>query len=145
MEPHEWHSKLNKLVQSKAILSFMIDKVRENKKLQTLQQSQWDKGEDRDGQILGVYSRATEILSGGAKKEGEPFNLKDTGAFREATRLDGYLKSNGVEWDLDSEDAKTTLLETEISDKIFGLQIENESEMIDELEEIFINILERKL
>lgn len=39
------------------------------------------KGEDEDGDIIGIYSRATELMSGGRKKEGDPFDLNDTGAF----------------------------------------------------------------
>jgi hypothetical protein len=40
-----------------------------------------DKGVDEDGDIIGLYSRATELMSGGRKKEGDPFDLNDTGAF----------------------------------------------------------------
>lgn len=39
------------------------------------------KGEDEDGDVIGLYSRATELFSGGRKQEGDPFDLNDTGAF----------------------------------------------------------------
>jgi hypothetical protein len=39
------------------------------------------KGEDEDGDVIGEYSQATELFSGGRKREGDPFDLNDTGAF----------------------------------------------------------------
>jgi hypothetical protein len=39
------------------------------------------RGVDADGDIIGLYSRATELMSGGKKREGDPFNLFDTGEF----------------------------------------------------------------
>ncbi len=38
-------------------------------------------GVDGDGQIIGTYSFATEVASGGRKQEGEHFTLEDTSAF----------------------------------------------------------------
>lgn len=40
-----------------------------------------DKGVDGDGDIIGFYSFATEIASGGKKQQGDHYNLNDTGAF----------------------------------------------------------------
>lgn len=39
------------------------------------------KGVDSDNTIIGRYSRVTEMITKGAKQEGDPFTLKDTGAF----------------------------------------------------------------
>lgn len=39
------------------------------------------KGVDSKNNPLPTYSKFTEILSGGRKKEGEPFTLNDTGEF----------------------------------------------------------------
>jgi hypothetical protein len=39
------------------------------------------KGEDEDGDVIGEYSQATEIFSGGRKQEDDPFDLNNTGAF----------------------------------------------------------------
>ena len=33
------------------------------------------------GEAIGFYSYATEVITKGAKKRGEPFDAKDTGAF----------------------------------------------------------------
>ena len=43
---------------------------------------QLDEGIDADGDIIGEYSFAPEIISQGKKLEGDPFTLKDTGMFR---------------------------------------------------------------
>lgn len=38
-------------------------------------------GIDENEKIIGFYSRATEIISNGRKKAGDPFTLYDTGQF----------------------------------------------------------------
>ena len=38
-------------------------------------------GVDEDNQIIGTYSYMTELISGGRKQEGDPYNLNDTGEF----------------------------------------------------------------
>lgn len=40
-----------------------------------------------DGEHIGYYSFGTEIASGGEKKEGEPFNLYDTGEWQSTITL----------------------------------------------------------
>jgi len=40
-----------------------------------------------DGSALPVYSRTTEVISGGAKIAGTPFTLYDTGAFYESFKM----------------------------------------------------------
>lgn len=40
-----------------------------------------NKSKDIQGEALGFYSQATEIISKGSKKAGEPFTGKDTGDF----------------------------------------------------------------
>jgi len=39
------------------------------------------KGVDSNDEIIGRYSYATQLISKGAKQQGDPFTLKDTGAF----------------------------------------------------------------
>jgi len=41
----------------------------------------FETGEDKQGGIIGLYSFATELITGGEKKEGDPYTLKDTGDF----------------------------------------------------------------
>lgn len=38
-------------------------------------------GVDSEGRVIGYYSAFTEILSEGRKKQGDPYNLEDTGEF----------------------------------------------------------------
>lgn len=40
-----------------------------------------NEGIDENEKIIGTYSFYTELLSNGKKKQGEPYNLKDTGQF----------------------------------------------------------------
>lgn len=41
----------------------------------------FNEGIDENEEIIGTYSFYTQILSDGRKKQGEPYNLKDTGEF----------------------------------------------------------------
>ena len=43
---------------------------------------QLDEGIDADEKIIGIYTYATEQLSAGRKKAGDPYDLDDTGLFR---------------------------------------------------------------
>lgn len=38
-------------------------------------------GVDENNEIIGTYSYMTEVISGGRKQEGDPYNLNDTGEF----------------------------------------------------------------
>ncbi len=96
-----------------------------NQEVLDLQLSQWDKGEDSNGQVLGYYTKMTEILSGGKKKEGDRYNLLDTGSFRASTYLLPMEKSNDLVFDFDSSDSKTSELIEKIGPSIFGLQDKN--------------------
>jgi hypothetical protein len=44
-------------------------------------QAQLLSGVDGDGNVMGFYSFATELITGGRKQEGDPYTLFDTGAF----------------------------------------------------------------
>lgn len=39
------------------------------------------KGVNADDEIIGLYSYASELISGGVKQEGTPYTLEDTGEF----------------------------------------------------------------
>lgn len=43
---------------------------------------QLDGGYDGKGEIIGIYSFATENITNGRKRAGEPYDLNDTGFFR---------------------------------------------------------------
>lgn len=65
-------------------------------------------GVDSEGRVIGYYSALTEILSEGRKKQGDPYNLEDTGEFFMSMFVkvlaDGiiinadYAKMQGQDW-----------------------------------------------
>jgi len=82
---------------------------------------------DIHGNAIGFYSYATELISGGAKKQGDPFTGKDTGNF--------YMQEVSGVIRLGSTDPKTNeILSSEhwLSDDLFGLSDENLSKIIEE-------------
>jgi len=83
------------------------------------------------GNAIGFYSYATELISGGAKKQGDPFTGKDTGDW-----FDGfYMQEVSGVIRLGSTDPKTNeILSSEhwLSDDLFGLSDENLSKIIEE-------------
>jgi hypothetical protein len=84
------------------------------------------KGEDEDGDVIGYYSRATELFSGGRKKEGDPFDLNDTGAFYRSMFVQPL--SDGLIIDGDTEEMEDSFSQTNgywWHDGILGLNDEN--------------------
>ena len=69
-------------------------------------------GTDIDNNVIGYYSPTTEILSGGEKKTGTHYTLKDTGYFYDSFKIDVFndyividadgLKDN-IDWASESE------------------------------------------
>lgn len=81
-----------------------------------------------DGLALGYYSKATEKLSNGRKKAGDPVTLFDTGAFYKGF----FLSVDKDRIIFDSKDSKTKLLDQRYgSDNIFGLTSQSKSDYID--------------
>lgn len=52
---------------------YLLDLIRDRQLMQF--------GIDSNNDIIGFYSYFTELISGGVKKQGDPYNLKDTGYF----------------------------------------------------------------
>lgn len=84
------------------------------------------------GNPIGFYSEATEILSGGRKKAGDPFDGFDTGDWFKGfymQEVSGVLRFN-------STDPKTSDIlsdgpdNTWLSDELFGLSDKNLKEVI---------------
>ena len=79
---------------------------------------------DINGKPIGFYSYATEVISGGRKKQGEPFDASDTGDFLNSFYIE--IKNNIVYFG--AKDAKVKLILTSdnwLSDKLFGITEEN--------------------
>jgi hypothetical protein len=116
-----------------------------SKEILELQKAQWNKGEDSNGKVLGYYSQMTEILSGGKKKEGDRFNLLDTGDFRNQTYLLTMGKSNDLIFDFDSSGVNTPKLLQSIGPTIFGLQASNKEKFTQIAQDAAIELLNKNL
>ena len=93
--------------------------------------------QDIYGQAIGFYSKATEIITKGAKKAGEPFDAKDTGAFLDKFYMTVYDNI----FFFGSSDPKTEdILNSDnwLSQDLFGLTEENLQKAIDEKFKPFI-------
>ncbi len=88
----------------------------------------FEDSEDVDGNPIGFYSFASELISGGEKKAGDPFTLKDTGKFLE----DLFSEVQGETVFFDTKDEKKDeVLQNLLTDNIFGLQDEDLKDVID--------------
>ena len=90
-----------------------------------------EESKDIYGQAIGFYSYATEIITKGAKKKGEPFDAEDTGSF--LNKLYAKIQNNQVVFG--STDPKTELiLESDnwLSTDLFGLTDEDLKKVIEE-------------
>jgi hypothetical protein len=87
---------------------------------------QLDKGEDEDGNIIGVYSQATENITDGRKKAGTPYDLLETGYFRRSFSV--LINPNEIIIDADGQKPDKNLLSL-YGYKILGLTEENMSNL----------------
>lgn len=94
-----------------------------------------DEGINALGQIIGLYSYATEFLSGGRKRAGDPFTLNDTGAFWASFEVKVFQGHITIDADGRKEDG-------DLFDKygidILGLTDENLQLLIEHAKELYI-------
>jgi hypothetical protein len=107
-------------------------------KTEILDWIRWDQlyneGVDEFGQIIGTYSRATEMFNP-EKLEGTPFTLYDTGEFYNSMMIevfDDYIEINGDGLKVD-EFGQTTDLFQEYGYEIIGLTDESKEKLAQEL------------
>ena len=74
-------------------------------------------GTDYDGNVIGYYSPVTEIMSGGKKIAGKPYNLKDTGYFYNSFNIKVF-KNYIV---IDADGLKDNVDWSDPSGKVLGL------------------------
>ena len=89
-----------------------------------------EESQDIYGNAIGFYSKATEIISKGKKKAGEPFDAKDTGGFLDKF----YMTVYDNVFFFGSADPKTDdILDSDnwLSHDLFGLTEENLQTAID--------------
>lgn len=112
---------------SKALFDFIRSIESEMVRLNRIQLN--EKSKDIYGEAIGFYSQATEVITKGSKKAGEPFDAKDTGGF-----LDGLyarIQNNMVVFG--STDPKTQLIldsDNWLSHDLFGLTDEDLNNLI---------------
>lgn len=83
-----------------------------------------DNSQDIFGNPIGFYSFATELISGGRKRRGDPFTGEDTGDWFRGF----YFQIVGDVIRFSSRDPKTSLILASkdwLSDEVFGLTDEN--------------------
>ena len=97
------------------------------------------------GKPIGFYSKRTEEITGGRKKQGQPFNLVETGDFFKGF----FAKVKGQEVLFGSTDSKTMLILTNpslFSNSIFGLTDSSLEEVIEEtIKPFYMRTIRRKL
>lgn len=115
--------------------------------IQMIQKDQLtDKGVDEDGDILGLYSRATEILSGGKKPEGDPYNLNDSGEFYRSMAVLVNPDSILIDGDTDKMESEDWWKMNNISaEKVLGLTDANMTKLAERLEEKYIEYARKTL
>lgn len=118
-------------------------------KTEILDWIRWDQlyneGVDEFGQIIGTYSRATEMFNP-EKLEGTPFTLYDTGEFYNSMMIEvfnDYIEINGDGLKVD-EFGQTTDLFQKYGYEIIGLTDESKDKLAQELIDRF-NIEYRRL
>ncbi len=127
MDVFDLQSRLNKFDVRKELIGILSEL--EQKILDLNRKDQlFEKGENNEGTVIGIYKPLTEVLSGGKKKAGQPYNLFDTGDFYKKFTFD---YKNGT-LDLFSTDNKLDEIFDRIEKEgrvdpksIFGLTIKN--------------------
>lgn len=103
----------------------------------------FDKGEDKDGNIIGVYSEYTEILNP-EKIAGTHYTLKDTGYFFGSLFIDDWFSGEFVTIDGDGEKDDDDLFE-KFGEGIIGINQENLSLVRQEIKKKFIKYVKETL
>jgi hypothetical protein len=104
------------------------------------------KGVDMDGDIIGRYSHATELMSGGAKLEGDHFTLDDTGDFYRSMFI--TVLRNSIIIDGDTEKMENSFSQKNglwWRDEILGLTDENLQLVIIEIKKKYIQYARKVL
>lgn len=141
-------SKLHKLLKNITRLNDVLawyavfDGETKNRIIELIQQDQLQEGIGADGEVLGLYSYATELITNGEKQEGTPYTLYDTGDFyrsmymvvlRDAIVIEGdtdKMKDNNWWSNNDLSDSKVLNLTTQSREKMKQFLINNYREYV---------------
>jgi hypothetical protein len=132
--------------------------VSENEQILTqLQKDQWSEGKDKNGQIIGKYSKSTQYIAKESginnKIAGQPYNLDWTGQLKRQTDIKTRTVTNDVLVQIDSS-SPTLLPLFETIEKygflsnpntIFGYQPQKKDVVINIIKTTALSKLKRKL
>jgi hypothetical protein len=133
--------KRTKVISESVVWFQAFDPTLKKKILDWVRNDQLQKGIDEDGDIMGLYSKWTEIINP-EKKEGTPYTLYDTGDFYKSLFIDvlsEYFEVDGQGLKVDAESGITTDLFKWLGDGIVGLTDENKDKLTEELKVKYIN------
>lgn len=104
-------------------------------------------GIDTEGNIIGTYTFATELITGGRKQAGEPYDLTDTGEFIDSWVV--HVRTGEIEiltnpFKVDPIEGTINLFEKLNNFKIVGLTEENQEKFNDFVLPLFIKDYENR-
>lgn len=131
MDVFEQHLEKVKQINEQSLVSALFDYIRsiesEMTELNRVQLN--EKSKDVFGDAIGFYSQATQVITKGAKKAGEPFDAKDTGSFLDKL----YAKIENDMIVFGSTDSKVPLImdsDNWLSKDLFGLTDDDLNDVI---------------
>jgi len=84
--------------------------------------------EDVEGNPIGYYSAGTEVITNGLKKQGDPFDLKDSGDFLNS--LFATVQDHSILFGA-TDPKKKEVLSNLLSEDIFGIKDEDLNRIIE--------------
>jgi len=99
--------------------------------------SQLDRGIDESGNIIGTYSLATEQITEGRKREGDPYTLRDTAFYHDSYEVMAFIGGFTVDSDPLKEDGNFLDKLGIDEESIQGLTDGNLQIVIDEVKDLF--------
>jgi len=120
-----------------------FDSVTKKQIIDWIQQDQLiDEGINKFGKIIGYYSYATELISNGKKKQGDPYNLFDTGAFFRSFVV--IVGIDAIKIDANAQKGEDNLFK-KFGNKIIGLTDENFTKLKELVKKSYISYARKVL
>ena len=120
-----------------------FDSVTKKQIIDWIQQDQLiDEGINKFGEIIGYYSYATELISNGKKKQGDPYNLFDTGAFFRSFVV--IVGIDAIKIDANAQKGEDNLFK-KFGNEIIGLTDENFKKLKDLVKKSYISYARKVL
>jgi len=111
-----------------AFKNMILDKVR----------TQLEHGKNSEGVIVGYYTWATEEITQGRKKQGDPYNFQDTGYFFESLYITYTPESMTVDGDGKKLDQDIIIYYSDDGD-LLGVSPENWDWFVNQMKEKYIS------